>query len=130
MQRPDGGRTDLRVAAPAPLGSMAGAVSWRYLPEPQRGTVCRNLPRVAATAEYRCAAHTYRLLAGGHLHFVLFHRLLPWDHAPGWLLHREAGGYSARFDGGEYDPTIHTGGLIGAPDRASWEAIREGLLGR
>ncbi len=29
---------------------------------------------------------------------------MPWDHAPGWLLHREAGGYSARFDGTPVPP--------------------------
>ena len=42
------------------------------------------------------------MLAAGHCHFLLFNRLMPWDHAPGWLLHREAGGYSARFDGAPY----------------------------
>ena len=30
---------------------------------------------------------------------------MPWDHLPGWLLHREAGGYSARFDGSPIAPT-------------------------
>ncbi len=53
---------------------------------------------------------------------------MPWDHAPGWLLHREAGGYSARFDGSPYTPLENTGGLIGAPDRAGWEAVRAALL--
>ena len=86
---------------------------------------CRVL---AACWDYRCAAHEYRLLAGGHCHFLLFNRLMPWDHAAGWLLHREAGGYSAQFDGEPYRPTVFTGGLICAPDRASWEALREALF--
>ena len=45
------------------------------------------------------------------------------------LLHQEAGGYSAHFDGSPYQPTHTTGGLLCAPDRASWEAVRRALLG-
>ena len=49
-------------------------------------------------------------------------------HAPGWLLHQEAGGYSARLDGSDYTPLQTDGGLICAPDRASWQAVRTILL--
>lgn len=128
MEAADGRRTGLRVADAAPLDQMAGMVSWRFLPGPERALVCRNLPRIGATWEFRCAAHSYRLLSGGFAHFVFFNRLLPWDHAPGWLLHREAGGYSAQLDGAEYDPTQTGRGLICAPDRDCWTAIRDGLL--
>ena len=129
MQATDGQRSVLRVAAPVPVGAMTGNVSWRFLPEPQRSLVCRNLPRLGGSWDYRCAAHEYRMAAGGHCHFLFFNRLMPWDHAPGWLLHREAGGYSARLDGSAYRPTVTDGGLICAPDRASWQALRDALLG-
>ena len=129
IERPDGTRTDLRVAAGNSPEKLAGLVSWQFLPEPARSTVCRNLPRFAATWNYRCAAHEYRLAAAGHCHFLLYHRLLPWDHAPGWLLHREAGGYSAHFDGTPYEPTKVTRGLICAPHRESWQAIHATLFG-
>ena len=125
---PEGARIRLSVAQPAPLREMTGLTSWRYLPEAQRQIVCSNLPRVAASWDYRCGAHAYRLAAGGHCHFLFFNRLMPWDHAAGWLLHREAGGYAARFDGSEYTVRETQGGLICAPDRASWEALRRGLL--
>jgi fructose-1,6-bisphosphatase/inositol monophosphatase family enzyme len=124
----DGRRVDLKVAPPVPLADMTGAASWRFLPEPQRSIVGGNLGRVAASYGYRCAAHEYRLAAAGHCHFLLYGKLMPWDHAPGWLLHREAGGYAALFDGSPYGPTVHHGGLILAPDRASWEVLRQGLL--
>ena len=91
IEAPDGHRADLRVAAAAPVGEMTGAASWRYLPEALRNTVCRNLPRLAACWDYRCAAHEYRMLSAGHCHFLLFNRMMPWDHAPGVLLHREVG---------------------------------------
>ena len=128
METPGGERTRLRVAAADAPAKMAGSVSWRYLPEPQRAAVCRNLSRVAASWEYRCAAHQYRMAAAGHCHYMLFGRMMPWDHAPGWLLHREAGGHSARLDGSPYTPTSTDGGMIAAPDRASWEALRDALL--
>jgi fructose-1,6-bisphosphatase/inositol monophosphatase family enzyme len=127
-ETPDGGRSELRVAAPVPAEQMTGNVSWRYLPEPQRGVVCANLPRLGGTWDYRCAAHEYRMTAAGHCHFLFFNRLMPWDHAPGWLLHREAGGYSARLDGSDYTPLRTDGGLICAPDRDSWQAVRAALL--
>jgi fructose-1,6-bisphosphatase/inositol monophosphatase family enzyme len=68
------------------------------------------------------------MVAAGSTHVLMFNRLLPWDHAPGWLLHREAGGYSARFDDTPYLPVHASGGIICAPDRASWHAVRAALL--
>ena len=130
LEAPDGARTDLRVAAPVPVEQMAGNVSWRLLPEPLRTRVCMNLPLLAGAWDYRCAAHEYRMLCAGHCHLLLFNRLMPWDHAPGWLLHQEAGGYSARLDGSAYSPLHTGGGLICTPDRASWEAVRDVLVGR
>jgi fructose-1,6-bisphosphatase/inositol monophosphatase family enzyme len=130
ISEPDGRRTDLRVAPPVPLAEMTGAASWRFLPEPARSTVGSNLHRVAATYGYRCAAHEYRIAAAGHCHFLLYGKLMPWDHAPGWLLHREAGGHAALFDGRPYCPAVTSGGLICAPDAASWQALRTALLGR
>lgn len=121
---------DLRVAAPAPMNRMIGAVSWGYLKEPQRSQVASRLPGLAGIVNFRCAAHEYRLVASGHAHLLFYNKLMPWDHAPGWLLHREAGGYSARFDGSDYRASEHvTGGLICAPDKASWLEARDALLG-
>lgn len=129
IETPDGKRRDLRVADPAPVGKMTGNVAWRFLPEPQKSTVCSNLPHLGGCWDYRCSAHEYRMVASGFCHFLFFNRLYPWDHAPGWLLHREAGGYAIRLDGQPYDPTTTASGLICAPDRDSWLAIRETLLG-
>ncbi len=128
-QEPDGRHHDLRVAAPAPLERMVGAINWRFLPEPERSRAGQRQDRVAASYGYRCAAHEYRLIAGGHSHYSLYGKLMPWDHAPGWLLHQEAGGYSAQFDGTQYRPTVTAGGLICTPDRASWQALHDALLG-
>ncbi len=129
METASGSRRDLRVKAPAPANQMAGNVAWRFLPEPVRTQVCGNLPKLGGSWDYRCSAHEYRMVADGHCHFLFFNRLYPWDHAPGWLLHREAGGFAAQFDGRAYDPTRTDGGLICAPDEASWAELKELLLG-
>lgn len=126
-QAGDGTRTVLRVAEAVPVCEMTGAVSWRYLPPELRARVLPNLARPRQLWDFRCAAHQYRMLAAGHCHFLMFNRLMPWDHLPGWLLHREAGGFSARFDGSPYRPGETAGGLISAPDRESWKALRETL---
>jgi fructose-1,6-bisphosphatase/inositol monophosphatase family enzyme len=123
-----GRRRDLHVAAPVELGKMTGSAGWRFLPREQRATVAKNLTKVAGTFDLRCSAHQYRMLAGGHCHFLVSNKLMPWDHAPGWLLHQEAGGFSARFDGTPYVPTRTIGGLICTPDEHSFFALREALF--
>lgn len=130
MEYEDGSRVALQVAKPAPVSAMEGIVATGFLPEPLRNTVLANLTKLAATANLRCAAHEYRLAAAGYCHMLLYNRLMPWDHAAGWLLHREAGGYSAHFDGTPYQLSHLTGGLICTPDEASWHLVRSALLER
>ena len=127
----DGSRSaPLRVAPASPVAAMVGCISYGYLVEPLKSHVAARLPRLAKTWQLGCAAHEYRLLAVGHTHLSLYNRLMPWDHAPGWLIHREAGGYAAHFDRSPYDAARdRAGGLLCAPDQESWEAARAALLG-
>jgi fructose-1,6-bisphosphatase/inositol monophosphatase family enzyme len=129
LQLGDGTRENLRVAAPVSPAAMHAVAGTNFLPEPLRTTVAHNLSRIGMNFWFRCAAHEYRMAAAGHCHLLVYIRLTPWDHAAGWLLHREAGGYSAHFDGTPYHPTHVTGGLICAPDQTSWQAARDALLG-
>ena len=128
VQRPDGSTIPLHVASAVPLEDMTGNVSWRYLPKELRPVVTGNLSQVAMAADLRCSAHTYRQTSAGYLHFSFSSSVLPWDHAAGWLIHREAGGYTAHFDGSPYRPVNRGGGLISAPDRESWQILRDALL--
>lgn len=123
----DGSRAPVKVAAPVPVSEMTGAVSWHYVPEPLRSRLARNQTKSLSQFNYHCAAHEYRLLACGFGHFVVYNKLMPWDHLAGVLIHREAGGYSARFDGSAYQTVHLDGGLIVAPDRDSWHQLREAL---
>ena len=87
----------------------------------------RNDPPDRYVFNYRCAAHEYRTMASGHAHFMMYNKLMPWDHLAGVLIHQEAGGYSARFDGSLYVPGHVDGGLLVAPDLDSWRDLREAL---
>lgn len=129
LEREDGAPLPLRVADPVPPPQMEGMVATAHLPQPLRDTVNGNLARLGDTTTLRCAAHEYRMAASGHCHVLFYNKLMPWDHAAGWLLHREAGGYAAHFDGSPYKPTHRDGGLLLAPDVGSWHAARAALLG-
>lgn len=124
----DGTRRRLQVAAPVPVEQMVGSMSWRFMSEPLRSHVLHRLDRLAAVTDYRCAAHQYRMLSGGHCHVQMFRKLMPWDHAAGVLLHREAGGHARHFDGSPYRPSQTDGGLLLAPDEASWDELANALL--
>jgi fructose-1,6-bisphosphatase/inositol monophosphatase family enzyme len=128
-QREGSASEDLEVAAAVPLAQMHAVAGTNFLPEPLRSSVTRNLGKLSMTFWLRCAAHEYRMAAAGHCHVLMYNRLMPWDHAAGWLLHKEAGGCSAHFDGTAYEPSHLAGGLICAPDPDSWLAVREALLG-
>ena len=124
------GKPDRKTAVAAPIATpeLVGTVSWHFLPEPLRSTVAGNMALFGTGMGFRCAAHEYRLAAPGGAHFVLYHKLMPWDHLPGALIHAEAGGYSARFDGSEYNCSTLEDGIIAAPEEESWQRVRSALF--
>ncbi|MEZ2127371.1 MULTISPECIES: inositol monophosphatase family protein [unclassified Sinorhizobium] len=124
LRRPTGEAERLRVAAPVPLDQMVGMASTGYLPKEKRAEILANLAKVRFLTNYRCAAHEYRVFAGGHVHYLMYNKLMPWDHLAGTLISQEAGAYAARFNGTPYLPHHVDGGLLIAPDKASWELLR------
>ncbi|MCA1442419.1 inositol monophosphatase family protein [Ensifer sp. IC4062] len=122
--RPDGSQEKLAVTAGVPLEAMVGGASTAFYKEDDRRIVMGNLAKVRIATSYRCAAHEYRIFAGGHLHFLMYQKLMPWDHLAGTLIAEEAGAYAARFDGSRYLPAHTNGGLLLATDKESWDALR------
>ncbi|MBC7282235.1 inositol monophosphatase family protein [Hoeflea sp.] len=128
LRRLDGRESALRVARPAnAMAAMIGSASWQYMPEPERSLVAANLAQCLGNVGYRCAAQEYRLLAGGHIDFALYNKLMPWDHLAGALITQEAGGHVRRFDGSPYTPEHVGGGLLATTDPDSWTMVREAL---
>lgn len=119
VARPRGGRAD----------ELTGAVLTRYLDDDTRARVTPNLDRFGAiTAGRHCAGTEYPALIEGETDFVFFWRTLPWDHAPGTLLVREAGGVATRPDGSPYRPDPGGTGLLVAADPATWDLAQAALF--
>jgi fructose-1,6-bisphosphatase/inositol monophosphatase family enzyme len=122
-------RQGLRIPPRAPSEDvLVGTASVRYMPEPgasvllQRAAPHRQVPAVV------CAAHEYTQVAAGQKDYVHFYRLLPWDHAPGALIVREAGGVVRHPSGRDYDVLDGPESTIIAPDERTWQRARHELF--
>lgn len=113
----DGARRLAVGAAPA-LAAMHGSLGNRL-----RGNAA-IAARFGTLSRARCCGQEYLALADGRLHFAFYRNLKPWDHAPGELIHREAGGFAASLDEAAYAPRpAREGTLLLAPDREGWRDI-------
>lgn len=124
---PDGQRTRLAVAAPAPLPELAGFWVPKRMPAPDRARLAQQALTFRATQMLRCSAWEYRAICSGTMDFLLSDGLMPWDHAAGALIHAEAGGHAALLDGTPYHPGLTQGHLLLAPDAATWQALQAHL---
>lgn len=129
LQRRNGDAIRLQAAAAKPLAAMAGIASWSHMAEPDRSRIAANMAKVRMSFYYNCSAYEYWSLASGKIDFVAQQNLNPWDHLAGLLIHREAGGYSAQYDGSAHRPGETRGGIIAAADRESFEIIRREIIG-
>jgi fructose-1,6-bisphosphatase/inositol monophosphatase family enzyme len=119
----------IAVAPPVQPDQMSGSLTLRFGNRQLVRKIAGRSNLVGSVFSFRCAGQEYLALSTGRTHFALYHRLMPWDHAPGYLLHREAGGYGRRLDRTPYTPRLHDGGLLLTPDEASWNALHEVLIG-
>ncbi|TDC32064.1 inositol monophosphatase [Micromonospora sp. 15K316] len=119
-------RTD---AASAELGRLRGMAMTRFLPSANRDRVRAGGDRIGELLPgQHCAGREYLDILVGRQQFAVFWRTLPWDHAPGTLLVRCAGGVARRFDGAEYHPAGEGNGLLVAASDRIWEEVRATLL--
>jgi len=116
----------LRVPERAPDDSVCGRVNFGSFDDPRR-TVLRARFREAFTIEksLRCAGQEFLALAQGHYQFRLYNELWAWDHAPGVLLLREAGGQVDRVDDAPYRPNERTRALLCAGSPALWTTLSD-----
>lgn len=116
--------------ATGPDATLKGAVLRRFLPEPVARQAASAQSRFAElTSGTGCAGADYPAVITGERDFILYWRTLPWDHAPGVLLVREAGGTAHRPDGSPYQPDQHARpGLLVARNPATWHQVRSALI--
>ena len=88
----DGVRVRTRTDAPA-AAALQGAVTTRYLPDEMRFEVAQRTGQFGTVTPGRhCAGYEYPAVVTDEQQFTMFWRTLPWDHEPGSLIVREAGG--------------------------------------
>ena len=125
-------RNGERVSLPAgarPATDLRGSLRTRFLDDEHRTFAEAALDRFGKVlAGSGCAGIDYPEVASGLQDFLLFRRTLPWDHAAGVLVLREAGGIARRWDGSDYAPGIDREGLIAARDEGAWQTVASSFL--
>jgi len=124
------GARRLAVAQAASAADMRGTLhAGTFAPPEMVRQVQARRERVGAIKSLRCAGREYLRLATAETHFALFTKLMPWDHVPGSLIQREAGGVAQTLDGAPYGArSYRASGLLLAPDPSAWQAIYDALF--
>ena len=72
---------------------------------------------------WACCGVDYPHLIAGDARAIVYNHSKPWDHLPGSLLVQESGGWIGGKDGEPFAPQGLGGGLVSAPDRATYDAV-------
>jgi len=124
----DGVRLKTRTDDPG-AAALTGVVSYKYLSPDLRAVAVANASRFGrVTSGHHCAGYEYPAVATDEQQFAVFWRILPWDHVPGSLIVREAGGVALHLDGGDYHPADSERGLLVAPNPEIWQTVRTTLF--
>ncbi len=93
----------------------------------RRGRHPEGLP--ALMGSWLCCGVDYPKVIVGEADYLLYGHTNPWDHLPGTLMVREAGGAAAHRDGTPYSATSQGGGLVVASDPATLDRARAATEG-
>jgi len=106
--------------------SPTGAAPYRTA---RRAWVGKELPGIGPLElTWACCGVDYPRLISGEARVLLYSRSMPWDHIPGALILREAGGVIGRHDGSPLAPQRLEGGIIAAPDQQTYDAVVASLV--
>ena len=108
--------------------TLTGTVYQRLMPEAVRASLNERPENVRFAESPQCAATEYTAMARGDRDFALYYRLHPWDHAPGALILREAGGVARHPDGHEYSASSSEPLMLITPDLERWQRARRALF--
>lgn len=122
--------TRIRIASGPLAGAPRGALHLRYMPSEIAERLREVLAeRVQVAPDMGCAAMEYTRILTGAREFAVYHRLHPWDHAPGALLLSEGGGRVEHQDGAPYTPRSTDQVTFVAHDPGLSEEMRGWLRG-
>lgn len=122
LREPDGERVRLRTADPPSLAHIAGVANFRMKDRDLAARLAYRLDRTAGVLNMRCSGQEYPAMALGQIHYGLYGRGIPWDHAPGALILTEAGGVVRRLNGALYRASDPPMGGIGRAAGQPWDS--------
>ena len=106
-----------------------GTIHTRLMPpETAREVLGRLGGKIHSRVSTGSAATEYSAIVRGEKDFVIYYRLLPWDHAPGALAVTEAGGATVHLSGDRYSPLSPNQITIFAASPELAETIRSWLV--
>jgi fructose-1,6-bisphosphatase/inositol monophosphatase family enzyme len=121
--------TRLRVAAEASDGLPRGDVRTNYMPPELRPVALEAMRgRFRSVAASGCAGVEYTDIIQGTRDFVVYYRLLPWDHAAPALVLTEAGGSVMHVGGRHYTPRAESQLTVVARDVEMASAVSTWLV--
>jgi fructose-1,6-bisphosphatase/inositol monophosphatase family enzyme len=114
-----------RVPAP---GLVRGSLFVRFMPEDVRSAVIgRTTGLFRDVSESKCAAVEYTDVLKGEKEFLIYYRLLPWDHSAPALILTEGGGLVAHLDGRPYTVRSDRQVTVVAQNNAVMNQVRSWL---
>jgi fructose-1,6-bisphosphatase/inositol monophosphatase family enzyme len=122
------GSQRLRVSDVRNVPDMRGHISIKFFPKDLQPVIEERVDAFKSSRTIGAAAHEYIRLARGDADVLIYSRLKPWDHLPGALLVREAGGVVRKWDGSEYGVRDLYAGLIVTNSDESWSAVCEAVF--
>jgi len=119
------------LPAPPPLSRLSGCLHLAGYDRDLAATAARNFEHVGPLLVLHCAGLEYQLMLTGRLHYAVYSRMNPWDHAPGLFILGEAGGHGAHLDGSPYDLGVieHPAPFLAAVGVPEWDDLRQHLFG-
>lgn len=107
------------------LDALVGYVPLHLFAQDKQAKVAAAMTGFARSHSLGSSAQEYRMIAQGHADFLITESLHPWDHAAGALICERAGAHVEMLDGGPYSAERHSGHLLVAPDRTTWNRLKK-----
>lgn len=109
-------------SAPLAMAEQGASFYVRFMPDEWKAGIESHAASIGRTSSTLCSAWDYTSVARGQHDFVTYYRMLPWDHAPGSLILREAGGVVRDIaTERDYAPRTLRGPHLVARDEDSWQ---------
>jgi fructose-1,6-bisphosphatase/inositol monophosphatase family enzyme len=115
----------LAVAAEVPPERITGSAYGRAKSGLRAAKALSASGRIRHVYNRGCSGLEYMAVAQGISHFSLHSRSLPWDHAAGMLIVREAGGRASFLDGAPYDTRIPDRPVLATASDSGWQTVSD-----